>query len=204
MGCASDMHVVIIISCEKRSCEEVTPWHASEIGEDHMLRLIAFRGLSGLAGLLLIGGMVAGAAAVAAADPVAVERAGPGGGELVPDTPEGAVKELENSFEIGPKSAAPGGEAVFASGCIAPFRAIRYRIALPRGGRFLHRVVPDRRGFNVVMTLNYPGLFRRVNRFGPGRVEAFTVGTPSSAVRGTVTISGVGGSFGCYVLGITP
>jgi len=165
-----------------------------------MFRFVAFRGMTALAGLLLFGGLVGGAARVATADAVAVEVAGPSGGELTPNSPEDAVKELENSFEIAPSN----GEAVTASGCIAPFRAISYRFVLPRGGRFLHRVVPDRPGFNVVMTLNYPGLFRRVNRFGPGRAEAFTVGTPSSTVRGTVTISGVGGSFGCYVLRVTP
>lgn len=170
-----------------------------------MFRFAVFRGLTVVAGLMLLGGLTGGPIGLAVADPVAIGVPGPGGGELVPDTPDGEAKVLENTFEISPGSAEIGQEAVTASGCIAPFRTIRYNnIVLPRGGSFLHKVIPDRSGFNVVMTINYPGLNRRVNQFGPGRSEAFTVRTPVSAVRGSVTISGVGGSFGCYVLRITP
>jgi hypothetical protein len=70
-------------------------------------------------------------------------------------------------------------------------------------GSFLHRVVPDRRGFNVVMTIDYPGLDRRVNKFGRsggGLHGSHTFGR----VSGRVKISGVGGSFGCYTLRVTP
>lgn len=142
---------------------------------------------------------------VAVAAPTAVGVDGPGGGELVPARPEGAREELESSFEIGPKaSQGPTRAAVGFSGCVAPFKTITHRVNLPANGSFLHRVVPDRRGFNVVMTIDYPGLDRRVNRFGPGRAEAFTVRTPFGRVQGRVKISGVGGSFGCYTLRVTP
>ena len=95
-------------------------------------------------------------------------------------------------------------QAATFSGCVAPGRTITHRVNLPARGSFLHRVFPDRRGFNVVMTIDYPGLFRRVNQFGPGRTEAFTVRTPNGRVSGRVRISGVGGSFGCYTLRVTP
>jgi hypothetical protein len=136
------------------------------------------------------------------AAPAAVGIDGPGGGELAPEVPGSEV--LENSVAIGPESANPGTEAVFVSGCVLPGSSVRHRVRLPARGSFLHLVVPDRRGFNVVMALKYPGLSRRVNQFGPGRSEAFTVRTGSSAVIGTVTISGVRGSFGCYRLSVTP
>jgi hypothetical protein len=148
-----------------------------------------------LLGILFVTGATTAAPAV-----VGIE--GPGGGELVPEVPESEV--LENSVAIGPESGKPGTEAVFVGGCVAPGRTVSHRVRLPARGSFLHRVVPDRRGFNVVMTINYPGLSRRVNQFGPGRAEAFTVRTGSSAVIGTVRISGVRGSFGCYNLSVTP
>lgn len=139
-----------------------------------------------------------------AAEPVAVGAESPGGGALVPAQPGAKGLVLENSFEAGPESAGAGTKAVSFGGCVAPFRSVSHRVVLPAGGSFRHAVFPDRRGFNVVMTINYPGLFRRVNNFGPGRSEAFTVRTPSGRVRGTVTISGVRGSFGCYTLRVTP
>lgn len=155
--------------------------------------------------LLLVFGLALWTNTVSAADGGAVGFEGPGGGEFAPDTPEDEEQVLDDNFGFTPMTGKVGQEAVFASGCIAPFRAIRYNgIILPRGGSFLHRVVPDRRGFNVVMTINYPGLNRRVNRFGPGRTEAFTVRTPFNTVVGSVTISGVRGSFGCYRFSVTP
>ena len=83
---------------------------------------------------------------------------------------------------------------------MAPFATVNHRINLPANGAFVHRVVPDRGGFNVVLTIDYPGLDRRVNNFGPGRAEAFTVRTPNGRVSGRARISGVKGSFGCYTL----
>ena len=100
----------------------------------------------------------------------------------------------------GPEAA----RAVTFNGCVRPFATVSHRVTLPAGGSFLHRVVPDRRGFNVVMTIDYPGLFRRVNKFGPGRAKSFTVRTPTGRVSGRVRLSGVGGSFGCYTLRVTP
>lgn len=145
-----------------------------------------------------------GLAGSAMAEPVAVGVESPGGGQLTPAQPGPGSSVLENSFEVGPESAGAGTKAVAFGGCVAPFRSVSHRVVLPAGGAFRHLVVPDRPGFNVVMTINYPGLFRRVNNFGPGRSEAFTVRTPFGRVRGTVTISGVKGSFGCYALRVTP
>jgi hypothetical protein len=141
---------------------------------------------------------------VTAAEPTATGVDGPGGGELVAQ-PKGASQELESSFEVGPESG-PGitPKAVGFVGCIAPGRTISHRVSLPAGGSFLHRVVPDRSGFNVVMTIQYPGLSRVVNKGGPGRAEAFTVRTPYGKVSGRVKISGLKGSFGCYSLRVTP
>ena len=116
-----------------------------------------------------------------------------------------AAPAIAASTAAGPES--NGGVATQAatfSGCVAPGRTITHRVNLPARGSFLHRVFPDRRGFNVVMTIDYPGLFRRVNQFGPGRTESFTVRTPNGRVSGRVRISGVGGSFGCYTLRVTP
>lgn len=151
--------------------------------------------LCGLLSALVGGADVAGAA------PRAVGVDGPGGGEVAPPRTESSPQELENSFEVGPQAAQ---KAVTFVGCVAPFTTITHRVRLPAFGSFLHRVVPDRPGFNVVMTIDYPGLFRRVNRWGPGRAEAFTVNTPFGAVSGRVKISGVRGSFGCYSLRVTP
>jgi hypothetical protein len=142
---------------------------------------------------------------LSAAEATAVGVDGPGGGELVTTSPKGAQQELESSFEVGPESG-PGisPKAVAFSGCIAPGKMISHRVSLPGGGSFLHRVTPDRSGFNVVMTINYPGLSRTVNKGGPGRAESFTVRTPSGKVSGKVKISGLKGSFGCYTFRVTP
>ena len=154
-----------------------------------------------------LGGLLAalvGGADTAVAATAAVGVDGPGGGELAPANPGAAGQDLESSFEVGPEAGSGAERAVTFSGCVAPGRTVSHRVSLPGGGSFLHRVVPDRRGFNVVMGIAYPGLTRVVNRFGPGRSEAFTVRTPSGRVSGRVRISGVGGSFGCYVLRVTP
>jgi hypothetical protein len=151
----------------------------------------------------LLAVMVGSADRVEAA-PAAVGVDGPGGGELVPVRPMPSPQDQGSEFAIEQGSIKAAPEAVFRSACIGlggsrTFTGIR----LPAGGSFLHRVVPDRRGFNVVMVINYPDLSRRVNRFGPGRTETFTVNT-FSRVTGRVTITGVGGSFGCFLFSVTP
>ncbi len=146
-------------------------------------------------------GVLVAASGIATAAQAVVEAAGPIGGELVPE--QAGSEVLENSVAVGPESGTPGSEAAFFSGCVLPGRSVSHRVRLPANGLFLHVVVPDRRGFNVAMNVNYPGLSRRINRFGPGRSEAFTVRT-FSRVTGTVRISGVRGSFGCYRLSVTP
>lgn len=146
-------------------------------------------------------GILVATAGMAAASQSVVESAGAIGGELVSE--QDGPEVLENTVAVGPESGKPGTEAVFFSGCVLPGRSVSHRVKLPANGLFLHTVVPDRLGFNVVMNLKYPGLSRRINRFGPGRTEAFTVRTFSNVV-GTVRISGVRGSFGCYRFGVTP
>ena len=125
---------------------------------------------------------------------------GPGGGELT--TSATGAKEIDG----GDLSAAQSSQrAITRSGCIAPFSVVTYsNINLPGFRSFLHRVVPDRRGFNVVMRVIYPRLNVVVNRYGPGRTETYTVNTPNGATRGRVQIYGVGGSYGCYTFRITP
>ena len=107
--------------------------------------------------------------------------------------------------------AAIGGTAPEVLGCIN-FRSFPsqqvYRSTLRPNSRYRLRVVPDRGGFNVVMTLDFGvaprRLFRVVNQKGPGRPEVFTINTlPGGAVSGRVTITGVGGSFGCFNLTLT-
>lgn len=138
-------------------------------------------------------------ASVVNAEAVAVGVDGPGGGELT-TSPSGS-RDIDRGESIQLKSSQ---RAVTRSGCVVNGSTVGFNITLPANGSFLHRVVPDRSGFNVVMTINYPGLFRRVNQFGPGRAEAFTVRTPNGRVSGRVTISGLRGSFGCFTLRVTP
>ena len=110
----------------------------------------------GLAFLCMSAVVLAGVTGSTAAEPGAVGAELPGGGELAPaqSGPKGLV--LENSFEAGPNSAGAGTKAVSFGGCVAPFGR-RHRVVLPAGGSFGTRSFPDRRGFNVVMTINYPG-----------------------------------------------
>lgn len=81
-----------------------------------------------------------------------------------------------------------------------------YNVTLPaQNRRFTFRVVPDRPGFNVIMALDYPpNIFFVANRFGPGRAEAAFVNPQGVRRAGRVTITGVGGSFGCFRLTVTP
>ncbi len=115
----------------------------------------------------LLAALVCSVGTAVAAAPTAVGVDGTGGGELAPARPQGAAQEFESSFEVGPESSGgPTRAAVGFSGCVAPFRTISHRVNLPANNSFLHRVVPDRRGFNVVMTIDYPGLDRRVTSSG--------------------------------------
>lgn len=154
---------------------------------------------------LLSGAMLmalAGGAGAALAAPAAIAGYGPSGGELTPAAPANTVEELESTDAGQP--AAQAQKAVTFRNCVAPFKVVVHRVTLPAFNSYLHRVVPDRSGFNVVMTIEYPGLVRRINNWGPGRAEAFTVRTPNGRVTGKVKISGVSGSYGCYSLRITP
>lgn len=94
--------------------------------------------------------------------------------------------------------------AVYRSGCVSGNTVITYSgITLPKGRSYLHRVVPDRSGFNVQFRVIYAQLNHKVNRFGPGRTETYTVNALSK-VTGQVKVWGVKGSFGCFNLSITP
>jgi hypothetical protein len=136
---------------------------------------------------------------VAWAAPAAVGSYPASGGELT--TSETGSAEIEAEDLSGSRAAQ---RAVFRSGCVAPFTVVTFSgITLPANRSYLHRVVPDRSGFNVQFQVIYPGLNRKVNRFGPGRAETFTVNA-LSRVRGKVKVSGVKGSFGCFTLSITP
>ena len=121
------------------------------------------------------------------------------GGELT--TSEAGSVEIEAEDMSGSRAAQ---RAVFGSGCVTGNTVVTFSgITLPKGRSYLHRVVPDRKGFNVQFQVIYPGLNRKVNRFGPGRAETFTVNALSK-VTGKVKVSGVKGSFGCFTLSITP
>lgn len=114
--------------------------------------------------------------------------------------------ELENSASSG-VAAGVTPEALTRSACLLPFFKITYPVFLDGKGTFKFLTTPKAppKGFNVVMTLKFPGLSRTVNNYGPGRAEAYFVNkTFAARVNGKVTISGVKGSYGCFVLKITP
>lgn len=153
------------------------------------------RALLGLVGVLTL------AASVVAADAAPEPTQEPASSVVTTGNGQGSATEVE----LGLVPAAEKRRGLVGNGCIAPFKTVVFSgINLPRGGAFLHRVVPDRSGFNVVLRVEYPSLFRTINKFGPGHAESFTVRTPTTKVKGKVKISGVGGSFGCFVLRITP
>lgn len=138
-------------------------------------------------------------ASTAWAAPAATGSYPASGGELT--TSETGSAEIEAEDLSGSRAAQRG---VFRSGCVAGGTVITFNgITLPAHRSYLHRVVPDRRGFNVQFQVIYPGLNRLVNRYGPGRAETFTVNALSK-VKGKVKVSGVKGSFGCFTLSITP
>jgi hypothetical protein len=111
--------------------------------------------------------------------------------------------ELDNS-EGTAATAGVQPAAVVGSGCILPFFKIRYGVALVGRGVFHFVTVPARR-FDVVMTIDFPGFHRRVDRFFAGGIESYNVIKNFSArVAGKLTISGAGASYGCFVWRITP
>lgn len=173
---------------------------------------IAVRSSSSAAALarkIAIGALCFGALAVAApASSTAVMAAqGLEGMEAAqPAAAPDTSLELENSAA---SEAATGisPQAVVRSACLLPFRKITYPIFLNGKGVFKFLTTPKAppKGFNVVMTLKFPGLSRTVNNFGPSKAEVFNVKkTFAARINGKVTISGVGGSYGCFVLKITP
>ncbi len=122
--------------------------------------------------------------------------------------PSAPVPEMGSELENSVGSEAATGvtpQAVVKSGCILPFYKVSYGISLTGKGVFRFVTVPKTKGFNVVMTLNFPGLFRKVNNKGLGGTEAINVSKNFSArVNGKVAISGVGSSYGCFVFQVTP
>src|SRR5687767_15057430 len=93
----------------------------------------------------LVGGLTLAASVVAAnAAPEITQE---------PDSSVGATgigQDGAREVELGLVAAAAEPLGLVGSGCVAPFRTVVFSgINLPRGGAFLHRVVPDRSGFNV-------------------------------------------------------
>ena len=138
-------------------------------------------------------------ASAAWATPAATGSYPASGGELT--TSDTGSAEVDGGDLSGSRAAQ---RAIFRSGCVAGSTVITFSgITLPAHRSYLHRVVPDRSGFNVQFQVIYPGLNHKVNRFGPGRTETYTVNALSK-VKGKVKVSGVKGSFGCFTLSITP
>ena len=166
-------------------------------------------GLTDLARKVTIGALCAAALTLATpmASTSALAAAGLQGQDaLPPATAPDTSTELENSDT---SEAAIGAvpQAVTRSACLLPFFKITYPISLTGKGVFRFVTTPKAppKGFNVVMTLKYPGLSRTVNNFGPGKAEAFNIiKTFKAKVNGKVIVSGVGGSYGCFVLKVTP
>jgi hypothetical protein len=142
-----------------------------------------------------------------AAESAVVELGGPGGGVLAPEEPSSEV--LENSEIIdAPRSGArsessPKPEAI-ASGCIAPGSSVRYPVRFWPYTRYLLKVSPDRRNFDVVMIVRSRWFSRTVDQYGPGRSETATLITGSSSVVGNIVIKGYRWSSGCYTLLVAP
>ena len=142
--------------------------------------------------------LVMGAGAAWAA-PAATGYYPPSGGELT--TSETGAAEIDGG-DLSQSLASQ--RAVYRSGCVSGNTVITFSgITLPKGRYYLHRVVPDRKLFNVQFQVIYPYLNQKVNRFGPGKAETFSVHALSK-VKGKVKVSGVKGSFGCFTLSITP
>ena len=103
--------------------------------------------------------------------------------------PSAPVPEMGSELENSVGSEAATGvtpQAVVKSGCILPFFKVSYGISLTGKGVFRFVTVPKTKGFNVVMTLNFPGLFRKVNNKGLGGTEAINVSKnfwPGSTAR---------------------
>lgn len=165
--------------------------------------------LTDIARKMTIGALYATALALAAPSTATSAMAAAslqGQDALPPATAPDTSADLENSDT---SEAAIGAvpQAVTRSACLLPFYKITYPISLTGKGVFKFVTTPKAppKGFNVVMTLKFPGLSRTVNNFGPGKAEAFNVIKSFSAkVNGKVIISGVKGSYGCFVLKVTP
>lgn len=94
--------------------------------------------------------------------------------------------------------------AVTHGACILPFIKVKYPISLNGKGIFTFTTTPSR-PFDVVMTIDFPGLHKRVDGYFAGGTERYAVRKNFAArVNGKVTISGFGNSYGCFVLKVTP
>ena len=105
-------------------------------------------------------------------------------------------------------SAAPpvAPELTFPTACFKLNGSKSYSIDLPSKTQiYKFRVVPDRSGFNVLMRFNFaPNLKFTWNQYGPGKTETVLVRRENNNRVGKVTVTGVGGSFGCFKLTVTP
>lgn len=97
-------------------------------------------------------------------------------------------------------------ELAYPKWCFGLGGSKTYTVDLPSKSQvYRFRVVPDRAGFNVLMRFNFaPNLKFTWNQFGPGRTETVFVRRDNNNRVGKVTVSGVGGSFGCFNLTVTP
>ena len=97
-------------------------------------------------------------------------------------------------------------DLAFPKWCFGLGGSKTYSIDLPSKTQiYRFRVVPDRSGFNVLMRFNFaPNLKFTWNQFGPGRTETVFVRRGNNNRVGKVTVAGVGGSFGCFRLTVTP
>ncbi len=119
--------------------------------------------------------------------------------ELGPERFDELANGTSTEAQAGAQPAAVG-----FSGCLLPFFKLKYAITLNGKGKFLFAVAPTRK-FDVVMALDFPGFHRRIDRFYAGGTETYVVNkTFAAKVAGKVTISGAGGSYGCFVGKVTP
>ena len=145
-------------------------------------------------------------AASYAADRPALKGDGPSSTVKLPAKELGPEKfdELDNSAETEALSGIVRPTAVTHGACILPFAKVKYPIVLNGKGTFRFATTPSR-PFDVVMTIDFPGLHQKVDRYYAGSVEKYGIIKNFTAkVTGKVTISGAGNSYGCFVLKITP
>lgn len=142
-----------------------------------------------------------------AADAPALKGEGPSSTVKLPAKEFGPEKfeDLDNSADT---EALSGGvirpTAITRGACILPFAKVKYPIVLNGKGTFRFVTTPSR-PFDVVMTIDFPGLHQKVDRYYAGGVEKYGIIKNFTAkVSGKVTISGAGNSYGCFILKITP